>query len=142
MAKAGDWDDAGAREAFRVAVDRDVDRTVATPPFWILVGSVPQAEHYSSANGVWDQWVYPHCLACWRSGCIRSARAQRSSAGFCLRLPAQPFEVSIMAFVRALALVDRLGAVKQQDGSSIGSTLAGAWLFNSLTHGLEGGPGV
>lgn len=46
MAKAGDWEDAGAREAFRVAVDRDVDRTVVTPPFWILVGSVPQAEHY------------------------------------------------------------------------------------------------
>lgn len=141
MAKAGDWDDAGAREAFRVAVDRDVDRTVVTPPFWILVGSVPQAEHYRPLTVCGTSGSTP-TLSLLEIGLHPVARAQRSSAGFCLRLPAQPFEVSIMAFVRALALVDRLGAVKQQDGSSIGSTLAGAWLFNSLTHGLEGGPGV
>ncbi|GLS41581.1 hypothetical protein GCM10010869_71780 [Mesorhizobium tianshanense] len=39
LAKAGDWDDAGAREAFRVAVVREVDRTIVTPgqdkPLWM-----------------------------------------------------------------------------------------------------------
>ncbi|TJX07198.1 MAG: hypothetical protein E5X43_01925 [Mesorhizobium sp.] len=39
MAKAGDWDDAGAREAFRTAVVREVDRTIVTPgqgrPLWM-----------------------------------------------------------------------------------------------------------
>lgn len=39
LAKAADWDDAVAREAFRVAVVRDVDRVVVTPgqdkPLWM-----------------------------------------------------------------------------------------------------------
>jgi hypothetical protein len=39
LAKAGDWDDALAREAFRAAVVRDVDRVIVTPgqdkPLWM-----------------------------------------------------------------------------------------------------------
>ncbi|MER9484723.1 hypothetical protein NKI50_01835 [Mesorhizobium sp. M0563] len=39
LAKAGDWDDAGAREAFRTAVVREVDRIIVTPgqdkPLWM-----------------------------------------------------------------------------------------------------------
>ncbi|MER9776798.1 hypothetical protein [Mesorhizobium sp. M0220] len=39
FAKAGDWDDAGAREAFRTAVVREVDRIIVTPgqdkPLWM-----------------------------------------------------------------------------------------------------------
>ncbi|RWM66907.1 MAG: hypothetical protein EOR82_28215 [Mesorhizobium sp.] len=39
LAKAGDWDDSGAREAFRAAVVREVDRTIVTPgqdrPLWM-----------------------------------------------------------------------------------------------------------
>lgn len=79
----------GAREAFRVADDRDVDRTVVTPPFLDPGGECSSSGTLSSANGVRPVGLPPR-LACWSR--IRSARAQRSSAGFCLRLPAQPFD--------------------------------------------------
>jgi hypothetical protein len=104
LANAGDWDDAGAREAFRVAVVREVDRTIVTPCAILDAGggSVPQAEHYRPLTVVWDRWAYPPRLACCRSGGIRSARALRSSAGFsayAYRLSLST--VSIMAFARA-----------------------------------------